>query len=79
MSQSATTSVLDAAWRDPTRDLDPDIGAEANRCRPVVIVSNDGANATAARLDRGVVTVVPVTSNVTRVYPFQVRLPVKAT
>ncbi len=24
---------------------------------------------------RGVVTVVPVTSNVTRVYPFQVRLP----
>jgi mRNA interferase MazF len=32
------------------------------------------ANATAERLGRGVVTVVPVTSNVTRVYPFQVLL-----
>jgi mRNA interferase MazF len=41
----------------------------------VVIVSNDGANATAARLGRGVVTVVPVTSNIDRVYPFQVLLP----
>lgn len=39
-----------------------------------MIVSNDGANATAERLGRGVVTVVPVTSNVTRVYPFQVLL-----
>ena len=43
--------------------------------RPAVIVSNDGANATAAQLGRGVVTVVPVTSNVTRVFPFQVLLP----
>jgi mRNA interferase MazF len=39
-----------------------------------VIVSNDGANLTAARLGRGVVTVVPVTSNIARVYPFQVML-----
>ncbi len=39
-----------------------------------MIVSNDGANATAARLGRGVITVVPVTSNVARVYPFQVLL-----
>jgi len=39
-----------------------------------VIVSNDNANATAARLGRGVVTVVPVTSNTTRVFPFQVLL-----
>ena len=30
---------------------------------------------TATRLGRGVVTVVPVTSNVERVYPFQVLLP----
>jgi mRNA interferase MazF len=29
-------------------------------------VSNDGANATASRLGRGVITVVPVTSNVER-------------
>ena len=43
--------------------------------RPAVIVSNDGANSTAARLGRGVVTVVPMTSNVSRVYPFQVLVP----
>ena len=55
-------------------DLDPARGAEAAKRRPGVIVSNDGANATAARLGRGVVTVVPVTSNVTRIYPFQVLL-----
>ena len=55
-------------------DLDPARGAEAAKRRPAVIVSNDGANATAERLGRGVVTVVPVTSNVTRVHPFQVLL-----
>jgi mRNA interferase MazF len=55
-------------------NLDPIIGAEANKSRPAVIVSSDGANATANRLGRGVVTVVPVTSNVAQVYPFQVRL-----
>ncbi|NKQ52939.1 type II toxin-antitoxin system PemK/MazF family toxin [Amycolatopsis sp. K13G38] len=54
--------------------LDPVRGAESNKTRPAVIVSNDGANAVATRLGRGVVTVVPVTSNVARVYPFQVRL-----
>jgi mRNA-degrading endonuclease toxin of MazEF toxin-antitoxin module len=42
--------------------------------RPAVLVSNDRANATAARLRRGVVTVVPITSNVTRVFPFQALL-----
>lgn len=44
-----------------------------------MVVSNDGANAAAARMGRGVVTVVPVTSNVERVYPFQVFLPAAAT
>jgi mRNA interferase MazF len=39
-----------------------------------VIVSNDRANATAVRLKRGVITVVPVTSNVSKIYPFQVPL-----
>ena len=58
-----------------TVNLDPARGSEANKQRPAVIVSNDGANTTAARLGRGVVTVVPVTSNITRVYPFQVLLP----
>jgi mRNA interferase MazF len=60
-------------------DLDPVRGAEAAKRRPAVLVSNDGANATAARLGRGVVTVVPVTSNVERVYPFQVLLPAGST
>ena len=56
-------------------NLDPARGSEANKRRPAVIVSNDGANSTAERLNRGVITVVPVTSNVSRVYPFQVFLP----
>ena len=55
-------------------NLDPVIGSEAARTRPGVIVSNDGANTTAARLGRGVVTVVPVTSNIDHIYPFQVLL-----
>ena len=55
-------------------DLEPVLGAESNKRRPAVIVSNDGANTTANRLGRGVITVVPVTSNTSRVYPFQVLL-----
>ncbi len=55
-------------------DLDPVRGTEANKRRPAVVVSNDGANTTAERLGRGVVTIVPVTSNVDRVHPFQVLL-----
>ena len=56
-------------------DLDAARGAEANKRRPAVVVSNDGANTTAFRLNRGVITVVPVTSNVSHVFPFQVLLP----
>lgn len=44
-------------------DLEPTRPGEADKRRPAIIVSNDNANATAARLGRGVVTVVPVTSN----------------
>jgi mRNA interferase MazF len=60
-------------------DLDPVRGSEANKRRPAVIVSNDAANSTAARLGRGVITIVPVTTNVSRIYPFQVELPAAAT
>lgn len=60
-------------------DLEPVRGAESDKLRPAVIVSNDGANNTAQRLGHGVVTIVPVTSNTTRVYPFQVLLPAVAT
>ena len=60
-------------------DLEPVPGSEANKRRPVVIVSNDGANERATILGRGVVTVVPVTSNVTHVLPFQTLLQTGAT
>ena len=46
----------------------------AGKRRPAVVVSNDRANATASRLGRGVVTVVPVTSDIARVFAFQVAL-----
>jgi len=57
-------------------DLNPAVGAEANKIRPAVIVSNDGANNAADRSGHGVITVVPVTGNTAHVYPFQVLLPV---
>lgn len=56
-------------------DFNPARGSEASKIRPAVIVSNNRANATASRLGRGVVTVVPVTSNIATIYPFQVFLP----
>jgi len=62
-----------------TVNLDPARGSEASKTRPAVIVSNDAANATATRLGRGVVTVVPVTANTGRIYPFQVWLPASLT
>ena len=55
-------------------DLEPSQGAEANRTRPVIVVSNDAANVAANRNGVGVITVVPITSNVSRIYPFQVLL-----
>ena len=55
-------------------DLEPARAGEADKRRPAIIVSNDRANTVAARLGRGVVTVVPVTSNTARVFPFQVLL-----
>lgn len=59
-------------------DLDPVVGSEASKRRPAVVVTNDGANRTAQSLGRGVVTVVPVTSQTARVYPFQVMLPARS-
>lgn len=58
-------------------DLEPVRGSESNKVRPAVIVSNDGANRTAEQLGRGVVTVVPVTTNTAKVFPFQVLLPAR--
>ncbi len=59
-------------------DLEPARGSEADKRRPAVLVSNDGANATADRLGQGVVTIVPVTTGIARVFPFQVLLPAAA-
>lgn len=62
-------------WGDIVRvDLNPVVGSDANKVRPAVVVSNDGANRAVERFGRGVVTVAPITSNVTKVYPFQVLL-----
>jgi mRNA interferase MazF len=60
-------------------DLEPIRGNEANKPRPAVIVSNDSANSAATRLRRGVVTVIPVTSSISDVRPFQVLLPAGGT
>lgn len=45
-------------------DFDPSLGGEIRKRRPAVIVSNDAFNTYANRLQ-----VIPVTSNVERVYP----------
>ncbi len=55
-------------------NLAPSQGAEANKTRPAIVVSNDAANIAASRNGVGVIAVVPVTSSVSRVYPFQVLL-----
>ena len=50
------------------------VGAEAARTGPTVIVSDNGANITAARLGRGVLSMVPVTFDTAAVHPIQVPL-----
>jgi mRNA interferase MazF len=50
-------------------DLSPSVGSEINKRRPVLIVSNDANNKASATL-----TILPITSNVERVHPFEVML-----
>jgi len=45
-------------------EFDPAVGSEISKTRPAIIVSNDTANQFLAR-----VVVVPITTNVSRVYP----------
>jgi len=51
-------------------DFSPARNNEANFTRPAVVVTNNAANA-----QNVVITVVPLTSNVERVYSFQLLLP----
>ena len=50
-------------------NLSPVMGSEMGKRRPVLIVSNDISNSVATT-----VTILPLTSNVSRVYPFEVLL-----
>ncbi len=50
-------------------DLSPTVGSEINKRRPVLIVSNDANNRAA-----NTVTVLPITSNISKVYPFEILL-----
>lgn len=60
-------------------DFEPVRGSEANSVRPAVIVSRDALNRVVDERGHGVVTVVPLTSNITRVLSFQVFLPAEDT
>ena len=51
-------------------NLNPTIGSETAKRRPVLIVSNDANNRASATI-----TIVPITSQIARVYPFEVSLP----
>lgn len=50
-------------------NLDPAQGDEIKKNRPVLIVSNNANNNAA-----NTITIIPITSNVTNVYPFEVLL-----
>ena len=50
-------------------NLSPTVGSEIDKHRPVLVVSNDANNRAP-----NTVTILPITSNVTRVYPFEVLL-----
>ncbi|MGL5806663.1 MAG: type II toxin-antitoxin system PemK/MazF family toxin [Xenococcaceae cyanobacterium] len=50
-------------------DLSPTIGSEIAKRRPILIVSNDINNRAASTI-----TILPITSKVDRVYPFEILL-----
>lgn len=53
-------------------DLNPTVGSEIRKKRPVLIVSNNANNKAASTI-----TVVPITSNTKKVYPFEVLMEAK--
>lgn len=50
-------------------DLDPTVGSEIKKTRPVLIVSSDENNR-----QHALITVIPLTSQVIRVFPFEILL-----
>lgn len=50
--------------------LDPVMGSEIGKKRPAVVLQNEAANRTSST-----VTVIPLSSSLRRVYPFQVHIP----
>lgn len=50
-------------------------GSEASKRRPCVVMSNDAANTVASQLGRGVITVVPLTSNLSHAVHSHLVLP----
>ena len=50
--------------------LDPTVGSEINKTRPALIISNDINNQFSET-----VTVIPITSSVGKIYPFETFLP----
>ena len=53
-------------------NLEPTIGDEIKKARPVLIVSNNANNKVA-----NTITVIPITSNTHKIYPFEVFLDMK--
>jgi mRNA interferase MazF len=51
-------------------NLDPVTGSEVGKTRPAVVLQNELANQSSPT-----VTVIPISSRVERVFPFQVRIP----
>lgn len=52
--------------------FDPAIGGEIQKTRPAVVISNDAANSSLNR-----VVVIPLTSNITKLYPGEAFITVK--
>lgn len=50
-------------------NLDPVVGSEINKIRPVVVISNDINNRFS-----NTITVLPITSNTSKIFPFEVFL-----
>lgn len=53
-------------------DFSPTVGSEVKKTRPGVVVSNDISNKNSP-----IVSISPVTSNVTRIFSFEVKVPAR--